>query len=182
MFFYISFLRPPPIAPSHPLSITPQITNDLRTQLCPTTQHLFYHWRSPTAATTPAKLTTWRESNPYKEIPVPLPPLPRTGSWQLVLSADSHPVVDLDSPTLGQTPFPIASMPIVFSSSKQTQGKQEQIERTYSLRATPDSEAVSFVLKEQTSFDLDKASTSLLYAYSCANVSPPRKSGTAASA
>lgn len=113
MFFYLSFLRPPPTrAPlSSPVLITPQISNDLRTEPCESDQDVFYDWvfvdhgtnngpRSAIAARagpprgTPGKqlgmkkLMTWRNANAYREIPVPVPQGVREGQqWRLVLAA-----------------------------------------------------------------------------------------------
>src|SRR5882757_11496043 len=105
MFFYLSFLRPPPLQASHYgiISITPQISNDLRTELFEISQDLYFSWSLQTSqsipntntdiTTKPLKLTTWRPSAAYKEIPVPLPPGLRQGqSWRLILTstAQSH--------------------------------------------------------------------------------------------
>lgn len=112
MFFYVSFLRPPPTrAPlSSPLLITPQISNDLRTEPCEGDHDIFYDWvfvehgahgpRTAFAARigpprgTPGnqlgmkKLMTWRNANTYREIPVPVPQGVREGQqWRLALSA-----------------------------------------------------------------------------------------------
>lgn len=97
MFYYLSFLRPPPslVSISAAVSITPQIANDLRTEHFEGTADIFYSWTnspdfSPSNfATKPIKLTTWRgASSAYKEITVPLPPRARDGdSWTLILSS-----------------------------------------------------------------------------------------------
>lgn len=71
MFFYISFLRPPPTSCSNAVSITPQIANDLRTELMDGVQDIYYSWLSVATGqeTKPMKLTTWRgQSSAYKEI------------------------------------------------------------------------------------------------------------------
>ena len=103
MFFYVSFLRPPPTRASlhTPVLITPQVANDLRTEPCYVDQDIFYDWilvdsRPPLAkklepSTTRkalTKLMTWKNANAYKEITVPLPYGVREGQqWRLVLSA-----------------------------------------------------------------------------------------------
>ena len=171
MFFYISFLRPPPLqaATSGPVSITPQIANDLRTEPFNGSQDIFYSWsqvqtmKAHEDITKATKLTSWRPSNAYKEISVPLPPGPRTGqSWRLKLSARNQGGTDIDlaDPALGELPFSVTSAPILFGSGgTKRSGKQEQIERTYRLRGAGRAESiVSLNITEQTSFDLDKVS------------------------
>lgn len=168
MFFYISFLRPPPIqsSPSKPISITPQIANDLRTESYSNVQDIFYSWAScnnPANITKPTKLTTWRPSNAYKEITVPLPPGLREGqSWRLILGAHSgtgSDVISLREECLGTLPFSVMSMPILFSSKNLIgAGKQEQIERVYGFSRN-DRPNVSLTVRENTSFDLDKVNS-----------------------
>ncbi|KZT07420.1 uncharacterized protein LAESUDRAFT_742889 [Laetiporus sulphureus 93-53] len=178
MFYYISFLRPPPlqVSPSGSISITPQIANDLRTERFAESQEIFYSWSykqpgektdSLPIITKPQKLTIWRESNAYKEIPVPLPPGVREGRLcRLILTAhargDPH-VVDLASLSLGERPFPVLSMPIHFSSRSYkgkpgagSTGKQEQIERLYRIPLGGGDGQAFITVTEQTSFDLDK--------------------------
>jgi hypothetical protein len=117
MFYYLSFLRPPPSESSLSSSVTftPQICNDLRTEYYGHQTDVFYAWtcqpasKSSTASTsnaqlslnhpsTPAvspfnKLTTWYgKSSAYKTISIPPPPRVRDGeSWALILSCDSNP-------------------------------------------------------------------------------------------
>jgi len=178
MFFYISFLRPPPLqsALSANIPITPQIANDLRTEHFDGSQDIYYSW-SPSSTTqneqptTPIKLTTWRQSNAYKEIPVPPPHGVREGQqWRLLLTGDANPssrsspvAIDLNDKIVGKAPFPVMSMPILFTSRAppKKSAKQEQIERVYDLRPAKGSGehldgGVSLRLVEQTSFDLDK--------------------------
>jgi hypothetical protein len=171
MFVYISFLRPPPLqaATSGIVLITPQIYNDLRTEPFHGSQDIFYSWAQVQTAhhdeifVKPKKLTTWRQSNAYKEIPVPLPPGVRGGqSWRLILSAKSHvegvsrfSTIDLFDRALGTLPFPVISMPILFGlKDAKRHGKQEKIERVYRLQADEVGPLLRIV--EQTSFDLDK--------------------------
>ncbi|KAG9223826.1 hypothetical protein CCMSSC00406_0007688 [Pleurotus cornucopiae] len=197
MFYYVSFLRPPPsIVPlTSPVSFTPQVANDLRTELCPDEHDLFYSWiheagyetllcadisskgTSPSISVRekPTKLTTWRPANLYKEIKIPPPPRVKDGStWRLAITVNgqhkghSSAMIDLwhasgpDRESLGKTPFPVVSMPILFSARGGRTGltKHEKIERIYrlsspgrSIDATPP-RTVRVV--EQTSFDLDK--------------------------
>ncbi|KAJ6518761.1 putative methyltransferase-domain-containing protein [Mycena sanguinolenta] len=156
MFFYVSFLRPPPTACSNTVSITPQIANDLRTELFEGVQDIYYSWVSTTTGeeTRPMKLTTWRgESSAYKEIPVPLPRSSGNASWRLVLgSSPSFSSVQLDTGTA--LPFGVMSMPIQLGKPQSSKSKaklQDQIERVYSF-----GEDKKVVITEQTSFDLDK--------------------------
>ncbi|KAK0199256.1 putative methyltransferase-domain-containing protein [Desarmillaria ectypa] len=158
MFYYISFLRPPPsnASLSSKLRITPQITNDLRTEFYHSAQDIFYVWSSSLGTQTrPNKLTTWRQENAYKEIVVPLPPLARDGQeWTLILTASSKAsdtIVNLqDSDALGRLPFGVLSMPVQFGRSTTTEKKQASIERIYALHRG------TMKITEQTSFDLDK--------------------------
>ncbi|KAJ7252757.1 putative methyltransferase-domain-containing protein [Mycena haematopus] len=156
MFFYVSFLRPPPTACSNSVSITPQIANDLRTELFEGVQDIYYSWVSMTTGeeTRPRKLTTWRgQSSAYKEIPVPLPRSSANAAWRLVLGSNpSSSSVRLDAEST--LPFGVMSMPILLGkpqSSKTKPKLQDQIERVYSF-----GEDKKVVITEQTSFDLDK--------------------------
>ncbi len=190
MFFYLSFLRPPPIqAPLHgTISITPQISNDLRTEPFNGDQNIYYYWTLESSlgskpelrpiATKPTKLTTWRSSAAYKEIPVPVPLSVREGQkWRLALTcqAQGH---GIDNPTyinlmesdVGLRPFPVMTMPISFSSKMPIGGskqeKQRMIERTYLLpflTAAPaaqqyerEKQVAFLTFAERTSYDLDK--------------------------
>jgi hypothetical protein len=175
MFFYISFLRPPPLhaPPVGCIHITPQVANDLRTEPFESVLDIFYSWSQFSTSLTSCKgsitskpvkkLTTWRQSSAYKEIPVLLPPEIRDGqSWRLILSAQDgyqpH-TIDMKGDALGKMPFPVMSMPILFDSrqSKLASAKQEQIERLYKFPIR-ESESVFLKVTEQTSFDLDKVS------------------------
>ncbi|KAG6826763.1 hypothetical protein H0H92_014539 [Tricholoma furcatifolium] len=176
MFFYISFLRPPPLqsASFGNIQITPQIANDLRTEPFEGSADIFYSWSqtsslSPSAnrevITRPVKLTTWRQATAYKTIPVPLPSGVRDGqSWRLVLGTkltagpDGFLSIDLCDQNVGSDVFPVMSMPIKFGppASKHS-SKQERIERMYRIRPKlGDNPGVVLKLTEQTSFDLDK--------------------------
>ncbi|EMD38794.1 hypothetical protein CERSUDRAFT_133318, partial [Gelatoporia subvermispora B] len=171
MFFYLSFLRPPPthaFPSAGTISITPQVANDLRTEPFDGELEIYYAWSPVTprldpntfpATTKPQKLTVWRQSNAYKAIPVSLPPGVRDGqSYRLVLTthAIGHPhVINLASPSVGERTFPVLSVPISFSSRGRTGGKQEQIERVFRIGLGPKEQAF-MMLREQTSFDLDK--------------------------
>jgi hypothetical protein len=199
MFFYISFLRPPPrqASPSGPVLITPQISNDLRTEPYEGSQDIYYSWTpypqppSSTSSTSssssfpvqftlkttkPIKLTTYRYSSAFKEIPVPAPPGVREGQqWQLILSsaAQTTPLapnytIDAYQCTVGKhAPFPVVSMPIMFSAKglKGNVKKHEMIERIYRITtggATPIQKPLELKITEQTSFDLDKVSPYLV--------------------
>jgi protein N-lysine methyltransferase METTL21D len=174
MYWYFSFLRPPPTHVSQnagTLVITPQIANDLRTELYPEPIDVFASW-SPcaptcsaggdTVTTRPTKLTTWRSVNAYKELRVSLPPNAREGqSWRLVLSAacapDHHKVV-LRGDTQSKAPFSVTSSPILFTARKSGPSeKQERIERLLTLPLSGiDPPSPTLRIVEQTSFDLDK--------------------------
>ena len=192
MFFYLSFLRPPPLQAPHygTISITPQISNDLRTEPFENSQDLYFSWslqtgqsliNTNTDITKPLKLTTWRPSTAYKEIPVPLPPGIRQGqSWRLIItgSVQSHgrsrpDTIDLSSEEIGKSvPFPVMSMPVLFSTTgTKFVSKQERVERMYSIRLSgstgmrgiegdEDGSVALLRFTEQTSFDLDKVSVS----------------------
>jgi hypothetical protein len=179
MFYYISFLRPPPLqaSPSGTLSITPQVANDLRTELFDGTQDIFFSWTQSSTAealvSKPLKLTTWRPESAYKEINVPLPQGVRVGqSWRLILTAQQgvqHPhTIDLSGAAMGTIPFPVISMPILFvnQNKESVRGKQEQIQRVYRVPVS-DGEVAYLTVQEQTSFDLDKVNekTSLPLVY-----------------
>lgn len=197
MFHYVSFLRPPPsiVSPTSPVSFTPQVSNDLRTELYQGECDLFYSWIHeadyetlpyPNTIGTPSfsvpvlekstKLTTWRPGNLYKEIRISPPPRAKDGStWRLVITSNGHhkghssAMIDLchasgsNRETLGKTPFPVVSMPILFSAKGARGGltKHEKIERVYQFPSpgqfTNDSSpARTLRVVEQTSFDLDK--------------------------
>ena len=167
MFYYISFLRPPPSS-STPgfVNFTPQIANDLRTEPFPGTQDIYYAWLSSTESledtqVKPRKLMTWSQAIAYKEISVALPPNVRPGqSWRLLLSGSSsiqRVFITLgDIHLTGKDPFPVISMPIeIMSKPNKSPTKQAQIERTYRASLTGLGD-IHFLLREQTSFDLDK--------------------------
>ena len=168
MFFYISFLRPPATQsyPSGTISITPQVANDLRTEPFDGAQEIYYSWSpvNPNSAepypaiSAPQKLTVWRQSSAYKEIPVPLPQGLREGqSYRLVLTAHGQGrphIINLAASDLGTRPFPVLSMPVLFSSRGRA-GKQEQIERVYRIPLQAGTNGF-LTVREQTSFDLDK--------------------------
>ena len=185
MFYYLSFLRPPPsqTQPTGTISITPQIANDLRTGHYDCEQDIFYSWRRiPTtpgdnpAQTKATKLTTWRQATAYKPIPVPVPAGVRDGQvWRLVLSCSPAYTILLGDSHLGHLPFSVQSMPIEFLS-RMNRGaipKQDKIERVYAFLlprpcglASGDAPvSVAIRITEQTSFDLDKVNY-LLFSHS----------------
>ena len=161
--------------PSAPISITPQIANDLRTELFDQSQEIYYSWSNLSESHTrpnhvpviakPLKLTTWKHENAYKELLIP-PPSSRVQegqSFRLVLTthAQGYPhVINLGSPDVGKRPHPVMSMPIQFSKGTKGKGtaytgKQEHVERIYRI-ALGETEQQLMYIKEQTSFDLDK--------------------------
>jgi len=180
MFYYISFLRPPPVqaAPYGTLTIKPQISNDLRTESFEGSQELYYSWSCPgQPISKPQKLTTWRPSSAYKDIPVPLPSGVRDGQyWRLILTGEAQAhghanpeSIDLSwspssSSSIGQgAPFPVMSMPILFLGKGHKGAlKQEAVERNYLVpvrhNAGGNEQSWQAVLRfvEKTSFDLDK--------------------------
>ena len=151
--------------------ITPQVANDLRTELFTGTQDIYYSWLPvpsaggatphPIAIPRPTKLTTWKEANAYKEVSVPPPHGARDGQqYRLVLTGhgQGYPyIVNLASATTGDRPLPVLSMPITFGSRRVAGGatKQERVERVYRL-CNEHGEQAFLSIKEQTSFDLDK--------------------------
>ncbi|KLO17915.1 hypothetical protein SCHPADRAFT_900110 [Schizopora paradoxa] len=188
MFFYLSFLRPPP---SHwstehgkHIPITPQITNDLRTEYYHEDVDIYFAWVKCDSnggigsLFQPTKLTTWREANAYKEVSVPPPKGIQHGqSWQILLcsnppesnSIPSNLTVDFSAPVsgFGKGPLPVLSLPILFSSKpsrKQDSDRQKNVER---LMKFPSNLSVSsdsaenvkigpLRILEHLSFDLDK--------------------------
>lgn len=188
MFYYISFLRPPPLqastTPTAPILITPQICNDLRTEYLNDPMDIYYTWSlhapHPTSPmiTKLTKLTSWRTSTAYKEIPVPRPPHLDSSqtqkkdsdgpSWRLILTCgttqNDQAVVLGETDTTGRAPFAVMSMPVRFprrhdpgnlkGAVKGT--KQERIARSYALRVPFQDGPIVFDITEQTSFDLDK--------------------------
>ncbi|KAH8832796.1 putative methyltransferase-domain-containing protein [Flagelloscypha sp. PMI_526] len=165
MFLYLSFLRPPPTrvnpsAAQRTICITPQISNDLRTEYPETILDLYFAW-IPVGFKTPdtpslKKLTTYQgSSSRFKEVHVPFPLNASHGQeWTLVLTTSPR-LEDVQIPLeiLGDctTLLPVLSMPIAISSKDfHAPSKQEKIRRIYTLcRRT-------ISLTEQTSFDLDK--------------------------
>ncbi|KAI0690304.1 putative methyltransferase-domain-containing protein [Cytidiella melzeri] len=175
MYYYLSFLRPPPSQVSlgaGSITVTPQIANDLRTERYPDACDLYYSWALETPALSaahlptqprqiirPMKLTTWRESNAYREIAIPIPQTVKEGqAYRLVLLAQQQGLPHvINFAAEGSTPYPVMSMPILFSSQgrRADTSKQEQVERIYRL-PTGDKSQVFLSIVEQTSFDLDK--------------------------
>jgi protein N-lysine methyltransferase METTL21D len=185
MFFYISFLRTPPHSSLKSSSIvfTPQVSNDLRTDLFPTNVDIFYWWISYTPQNVirlsdPAKLTTWRQENAYKPLQIQPPP---GVDCCLVLSPSrtiTDSVIDLRDPDIGKMPLPVRSLPIQTipppqggSSRVRTKitatptTKQEAIIRTFRLYGdNEDGTSTPLMqIKETISFDLDKVTHILDY-------------------
>ena len=183
MFFYISFLRTPPLSSlqSSPIVFTPQVSNDLRTEPFPTSIDIFYWWISCTSQnlirfSEPAKLTTWRQENAYKPLQVPPPSKNLSGvagmDCCLVLSLSptvASSEIDLRNPDIGRVPLPVRSLPIRLTSPRQggrgvptktptastTTTKQEAITRTFRLFGD-EGATPTMQIKETVSFDLDK--------------------------
>ncbi|KAA1475529.1 hypothetical protein DENSPDRAFT_860856 [Dentipellis sp. KUC8613] len=161
MYFYLSFLRPPPLQSplAAPITFTPQVSNDLRTEPYPGAVDIFYFWSIPAGPLTrPAKLTTWRQANAYKELTIPPPPRARDGAQCcLVLTAVASPeasVIVLNDIKASAAPLPVLSLPITFQARPVGKAaKQESIERVFRLT---DGEGPLMRIREQTSFDLDK--------------------------
>ena len=166
MYFYISFLRAPPIhsrpTSSTPLPIKVQITNDLRTEFYDKDTDLYYAWTqipvvpgTPPTSTPFTKLTTWRQSNTYTELKVYPPKDVKEGQkWQLVLCAPGTSrgqgvlsAIDLTTNDMltNTRPFPVLSLPVLFCSKPHGSGvqgtKQEAIERILKLPPSPSSES-----------------------------------------
>lgn len=174
MYYYLSFLRPPPsqVSLGSSLTITPQIANDLRTERYHDSHDIYYSWApestpnlasstQPRQITRPVKLTTWRENNAYRELAIPPPQGIKEGQkYRLVLLAQPQGMPHvINFATEGSIPLPVMSMPILFSSRSRTAvSKQEQVERIYRLPTSAQSAAFLSII-EQTSFDLDKVST-----------------------
>ncbi|KAN0088916.1 putative methyltransferase domain containing protein [Tylopilus felleus] len=181
MFYYLSFLRPPPLqATTDPILVTPQICNDLRTEYYDDPIDIYYAWSLPTSLVTtkPTKLTSWRTSTAYKEISVPRPLHvdahksndPDGPSWRLILTCGTsqtyQTVVLGETDTTGNTPFAVMSMPVRFPrrlghgpgglKGVAKVAKQERIARSYALRVPLLDRPMVFDITEQTSFDLDK--------------------------
>ncbi|WWC97053.1 hypothetical protein V866_003930 [Kwoniella sp. B9012] len=98
MYWYISFLRPPPVSitpTTEEITITPQVANDLRTELRYDPTPLQYIWQRLTPSLSPP--TSARElstfippQSTYKPISVPLPADVQIGeSWRLGLFSPS---------------------------------------------------------------------------------------------
>ncbi|WWC87793.1 uncharacterized protein L201_002685 [Kwoniella dendrophila CBS 6074] len=100
MYWYISFLRPPPVSvnsTTKEITITPQVANDLRTELRyePTTIQYVWQKISPITSTIspPQELTVFSPpQSTYKPISIPLPTKIQIGdSWRLGLFCSDSP-------------------------------------------------------------------------------------------
>ncbi|KII87255.1 hypothetical protein PLICRDRAFT_163256 [Plicaturopsis crispa FD-325 SS-3] len=161
MYWYISFLRPPPCRASvgAPVVCTPQIANDLRTELYPEPQSIFYKWillsPEPERANRPKpyKLTTWRPEDAFKELKVPPPKRALHGEmWRLILSATPEVLKTVDLVGTQDVPFPVMSLPIEFSGEgARSTEKQDGLQRLYALP-----QGLLMAVQEKTAFDLDK--------------------------
>ena len=125
----------------------------------------------------------------YKALDIPFPPLsrgsqateplrmalwaiPESAAMSRITDASSFLYVDLALRDFGALPFPVLSLPIMFTSSSNRTSKvkamkQEQIERMLLFSGPSDSDAPyehrSLIIREQTSFDLDKVNSSSFY-------------------
>ena len=200
MFLYVTFLRAPPVETQigQPLVITPQITNDLRTELCQREADIYYAWipiesqapRSSGLALT--KLTTWKPSVAYRDVNVFPPKESRSGeTWRLYLCVGaSAGIANVDlrqsRPPFGTRPFPVLSTPILFTAHRpharealSASSKQLEIERKFSLTAGRDT---TLTIREHLSFDLDKVRSGSLMplsSYMLCSYLHFRKCGTA---
>jgi protein N-lysine methyltransferase METTL21D len=171
MFYYLSFLRPPPLSglPGTAVALTPQVSNDLRTEYFPSAVDIFYHWTDETGSvvlTKSSKLTTWRIENAYKTVSAVPPPIPRGVRetrcvlvLTLVAASSDASTIDLCELTIGNAPLPVFSLPITFYAGNNpvkspVATKQEAVERVF--RISNDLERPLLRIREMTSFDLDK--------------------------
>lgn len=182
MYFYLSFLRPPPQQSytHNPISLTPQIANDLRTELYQHAVDIFYTWHLTSPASSdggtvsiPVKLTKWHPDQAYKVLKIPPPPNVRHGQhWSLALHTSPSPasaIIDLTQLHTGSLILPVFSSPISFvaestrgGKNKITDRKQERIRRIFSLalgndgNENGDEDKTLVNIEEHTSFELDK--------------------------
>lgn len=186
MFVYISFLRPPPLfsKPSAPISFTAQITNDLRTELWEAPTDVFYYWASQNTRTKNTKLFTWKPDAAYKQLSVNAPPVtPSNRRWTLCLNCRPLETTDgtINLRVTPTEPLPVFSIPIHFEHASHKDSlinferKAEGLGRIYTIEDT-----VSLLVREKTSFDLDKVIEPL--SSSSNALIETRKFGTAGSA
>ncbi|KAF8608640.1 hypothetical protein BDV93DRAFT_485876 [Ceratobasidium sp. AG-I] len=134
MFEYLSFLRPPPerCVLHQPVTLVPQIANDLRTELCEDEYHIYFTWQNTSGNLDHSgltKLTTWRPGGMYKPLSVALPAETRHGDfWRLclaVLPTGQSPVLSINllQPDFGHIPFPVTSLPISIVTNTAAAGK-----------------------------------------------------------
>ncbi|GHJ84341.1 hypothetical protein NliqN6_0743 [Naganishia liquefaciens] len=176
MYYYLSFLRPPPAlvhVGEGSITITPQIANDLRTELKedePT--DIFYTWQriapSVLDSTRSAKLTTYQPPiNTYKAISVPLPTTAKPSeSWRLGLFSPPASTVRGSLDCLAKHNCGVWSEPIAFLGGRPIKGKadkqgaikQGRVFREWQVGPVVAEQGPDNVLRvvEQTSFDLDK--------------------------
>lgn len=163
MFFYLSFLRPPPRScslGSEGVTITPQIANDLRTELLDDrSTDIYYVWQllspKPIRPTASQLLTTYAPpADTYKSCTIPLPKAAKVGQhWRLGLFTQPAetpdgklPLVDgqivgvwsesIEVTAPNAEAGPSKTKAKVPSKAKPVADKQTRITRAWSLPAT----------------------------------------------
>ncbi|EIW66798.1 hypothetical protein TREMEDRAFT_70051 [Tremella mesenterica DSM 1558] len=182
MYWYISFLRPPPVtAPaSSTILITPQVANDLRTELRYDPTPLVFTWQRVSPSSDPplpfSGLTTFLPpESTYRPIPISLPKVAKKGErWRLGIFSNpaigsldqlkilgsllEHPdVVGVWSEGMLLTSPVLTGKNDGKVGSGKGKGKEEdmpkqgRISREWAL-----DKSTTLRIVEQTSFDLDK--------------------------
>ncbi|WOO85180.1 Protein-lysine methyltransferase METTL21D [Vanrija pseudolonga] len=110
MYWYLSFLRPPPVylaIPADGVVVTPQVANDLRTELRDAPTEIAYTWQrthpTPSSPTKPLPLTRFEPpESTYRPLTVPLPRNARVGEhWRLGLVEVPSPGTKVDTGAIG---------------------------------------------------------------------------------
>ncbi|KAI9632484.1 putative methyltransferase-domain-containing protein [Dioszegia hungarica] len=105
MYWYISFLRPPPVSVESggTITITPQVANDLRTELRYDPTEIYYTWQRTEPSIQPSlpseHLTSFvPPESTYRPLSIPLPAKAGIGEkWRLCLFAPGPPASSLRS-------------------------------------------------------------------------------------
>ncbi|KAK4687388.1 hypothetical protein P7C73_g2716, partial [Tremellales sp. Uapishka_1] len=174
MYWYISFLRAPPVSlsPHQPLILTPQIANDLRTEIryAPTTLYYTFQLLSPSCAAPlpPKLLTTFSPpESTYKALSVELPSQARIGeTWRIGVFAneacDGGSIADLSIMGVWSEGIEIVREKegaggIVKGIGKaKGKGKEKEKDKEVVKQSRIRREWRELKIIEQTSFDLDK--------------------------